>query len=57
MKLWYNGATFASKAAESHSTENGKPPKRLVHHEAGHPHRDVVASILATTAAVFGSFG
>jgi hypothetical protein len=45
---------LASKAAESHSAENGRPPKRLVHHQAGHSHRGVVASILATTAAVFG---
>jgi hypothetical protein len=45
---------LASKAAESHSAENGQPPKRPVHHQAGHFHRGVVGSILATTAVVFG---
>jgi hypothetical protein len=53
MKLWQNGATLASKPAGSHWAEQGQPPKRLVHHEVGHFHRGVVASILATTAAVF----
>ena len=51
-----NGATSASKAADSHSAEDGQPPKRFVHHPAGQSHRGVVASIFATTAGRLGSY-
>jgi hypothetical protein len=47
---------LASKAAESYSAENGQTPNRFVHHHAGHFHPGVVASILATTAAVLGEY-
>jgi hypothetical protein len=32
--------------------ENGQPPQSFVHHQAGHFHRGVVASIFATTAGL-----
>ena len=56
MKLRQNGATSASKTADSHSAENGQPPKRFVQHQAGHFHRRVVASIFATTAGLLASY-
>ena len=51
-----NGATSASKAADSHSAADGQPPKRLVQHRAGQSHRGVAASIFATTAGRLGSY-
>jgi hypothetical protein len=56
MKPRSNGATSASKAADSHSAENGQPQKRFVQHQAGHSNRCVVTSILATTADWLGSY-
>jgi hypothetical protein len=43
---------LASQAADSHSAENGQPPKRFVHHPAGQFHRGVVASNFAMTAGL-----
>jgi hypothetical protein len=51
-----NGATSASKAADSHSAADGQPPKRFVHHQDGQSHRGVGASIFATTAGWLGSY-
>jgi hypothetical protein len=56
MKPRSNGATSASNAADSHSAEDGQPPKRFVQHQAGHFHRGGVASIFATTADLLGSY-
>ena len=50
-KLWKNGAVLSSKAADSHSAENGHAPTRDVHHQAGRFHHGELASIFEVTAA------
>ena len=53
-KLWKNGAVLQSKAADSHSAENGQAPNWRVHHQAGRFHHGVCASIFATTTVGAG---